>query len=93
VQSGWSALFIAAGSGHLDCLKELLDRGADVNALHEVRYLRRPTLLLVHKTILRVQSGRTALFVAAGSGHLDCLKELLDRGAAVNHKAKVRDLG
>ncbi len=39
---------------------------------------------------LCVQGGWTALYAAAREGHLECLKELLDRGAAVDHADKVR---
>jgi hypothetical protein len=37
-----------------------------------------------------VQDGVTALFEAAQEGHLECLKELLGRGASVDQADKVR---
>jgi hypothetical protein len=33
-------------------------------------------------------SGATPLFIASQSGHVECVRALLDRGAAINH-AKV----
>jgi hypothetical protein len=38
-----------------------------------------------------VQDGWTALLAAAHCGHLECLKELLAKGAAVQHACKVKD--
>jgi hypothetical protein len=38
-----------------------------------------------------MQDGWTALHFAANEGHFECLKELLDKGAAVDLADKVRD--
>ena len=35
-QYGWTALMRASGSGHMECVKVLLDRGADVNMQDKV---------------------------------------------------------
>ena len=35
-QSGWTALMKASESGHMECVKVLLDRGADVNMQNKV---------------------------------------------------------
>ncbi len=35
-QSGWTALILAAVSGHTDCARLLLDAGADKDYTHEV---------------------------------------------------------
>jgi hypothetical protein len=39
--------------------------------------------------LFHLQEGLTALYVAARDGRLECLKELLVKGAAVNQAAKV----
>ena len=36
-----------------------------------------------------LQDGRTALMWASYSGHLECVKDLLDKGAEVNMQSKV----
>ena len=35
-QYGWTALMKASESGHMECVKVLLDRGADVNMQNKV---------------------------------------------------------
>ena len=35
-QNGWTALMWASGSEHMECVKVLLDRGADVNMQDKV---------------------------------------------------------
>ncbi len=37
LQDGWTALISAAYKGHADCLRLLLDAGADMNAKNRVR--------------------------------------------------------
>ncbi len=39
---------------------------------------------------MRAQSGQTALILAACTGHVDCVRLLLDSGADVGYKATVR---
>ena len=36
LQAGWTALMEASSEGHLECVKELLDKGAQVNVQNEV---------------------------------------------------------
>ena len=36
LQNGWTGLIWASRGGHLDCVKELLEKGALVNALSTV---------------------------------------------------------
>ena len=42
-----------------------------------------------HDMHLPFQYGETALMNASGSGHMECVKVLLDRGADVNMQIKV----
>ena len=35
-QDGWTALMLASGSGHMECVTVLLDRGAEVNMQNKV---------------------------------------------------------
>ena len=36
LQDGWTALMHASSEGHLDCVKDLLDKGAKVSMQNEV---------------------------------------------------------
>ena len=36
LQDGWTALMMASENGHMECVKVLLDRGADVNMQNTV---------------------------------------------------------
>jgi ankyrin repeat protein len=74
---GWAALHVAAQYGHLECLKELLARGAEVDQACEVFASGLPNPACV-------QEGWTALHGAAQHGNLECMKELLDRAAVVD---------
>ena len=92
--SGGTALYWASFD-HLDIVRALLDRGADVNA---------DTPLVVasfggHLDIVRAlldkgadvnakdsRDGGTALMAASAQGHLDVVQALLEKGADVNAK-------
>ena len=39
--------------------------------------------------LLSLQDGRTALMMASWMGHMECVKEILDKGADVNMQDKV----
>ncbi len=82
------------GTGSLEVVKLLLDRGADINAKNNSG----GTALMVASgktffwpTETFAQTGRKALVVGSGKGHLEVVKLLLDRGADVNAKAKDGD--
>jgi len=101
---GWTALMLAAQMGHTDCVRLLLEHGADVNersvyngvtALIEVAGVGSSDcvrLLLDHGANVNDKSvnGTTALIAAVGVGSSDCVRLLLDHGAVVNAK---NDLG
>lgn len=89
------ALFWAARMSSLDCIKRLLQHGANSNGVGIDRqtpltisaqygHLDAVHILLDDQSIdvtLRAKSGRSALSFAAGSGHLEIVRALLDCGA------------
>ena len=92
--SGWSALVIASGEGHLEVAKELLSCG-------QIQDL--PTALVVasengHCEIIELlinegaeanvldDKGRCALVCASSKEHFNATRLLLDRGAFVDHQ-------
>ena len=76
-QSGISALMLASEQGFFDCVRNLVEGGADVE------------LAPSGKTALSMNlSGQTPLFCAAKEGHLEIVRYLLDKEAnpnATNH--------
>jgi ankyrin repeat protein len=76
-QSGISALMLAAEQGFFECVKNLVEGGANVELAPSGR------------TALNMNlSGQTPLFCAAKEGHLEIVKYLLDKNAnpnATNH--------
>lgn len=79
-------LILAAASGHVDCVAELLDQGAEVNAKRVVRSAKFHHQKQTHLKILLPfsQTGTTALFFAAQEGNLEVARVLLGAGAAVD---------
>lgn len=76
-QSGISALMLAAEQGYFECVKNLVDGGADVELAPSGR-------TALHMNL----SGQTPLFCAAKEGNLEIVKYLLDKNAnpnAINH--------
>jgi len=72
-------LVIAAASGCLESLRELLDRGADIETCwHNDGKEPPPTGCLTQP---QYPAAGPPLVVAAGKGHLECMRELLDQGA------------
>ena len=71
-------MFAAAG-GHVECTKQLIDEGADVNAIARATpdYLEKLTKMIEEGTVEDDDphvDGVTALHVAAQGGHLDCVE-------------------
>jgi len=84
------ALILASIAGHLDVVKELLDRGANKDAqdialhwaaVHNHVNVVKELLERGANTELQDQDGWTALHWAAQKNHLNVIKELLDSGA------------
>ncbi len=73
------SLLIASASGKYDCVKLLLDHGANVNFMSHVNTT---PLGLAARNISRINT--TALGLAARKGHHDCLELLIAAGALVN---------
>ena len=91
------ALFGAAEEGHVDCVKTLVEEGADVNRSND----RHETVLMKaagsgHVNVVDVllkagadvnrpdDDGDTALIQASVNGQVDCVKSLIKAGADVN---------
>merc|ERR1712111_89346 len=98
---GNTALILAGKKGHLDILRELLDRGANIEAQDKwqgntaLQYAAQNNHLEVVKELLdrgaNIEAqgkwqGNTALHYAARYNRLDVVKVLLDRGANVRTK-------
>ena len=98
-EHGCIALHIAALEGHIECMRELLDRGADIESKSNDGYT---TLMITalesHIECMRelldrgadIESksnkGSTPLMLAASEGHIECMRELLDRDADIESK-------
>jgi uncharacterized protein len=99
--TGSTALMCAAGYGHLDIVRLLIDNGADVNLMkpgyvtalgiaesnHRTEVVRYLYALGVGSEVdARDKYGRTALILAARQGCSDSVREILRKGADVNAK-------
>lgn len=79
-------LLAAAMNGRTEVVKLLLERGADINARHEVRLICAQAFQFVTKAhtqfrcvVIVYQSNGSALSLAAQWGYLDTLEFLKDR--------------
>lgn len=96
-QSGYTALHMASENGHVSTIELLLNHQADVNAKSDVRWMYHDNvscIYVINHMIMRHlyynQGGWTALHEAADNGHVAAVKMLLNYGADVNAKSKVR---
>ncbi|XP_011697232.1 PREDICTED: protein fem-1 homolog B isoform X2 [Wasmannia auropunctata] len=100
VIEGASALWAAAGAGHLNVLKTLVKAGANVN--HPTKTNSTPLraacfngrldivkYLIYHQADINIPNifNNTCLMIAAYKGHLDIVNFLLDKSADPNKKA------
>lgn len=89
--SGGSSVMFAAAGGHYNCTKQLMDLGADINAIAKATsdYMEKLTKLIEGGKVDDEDphvDGVTALHVAAQSGHLTTVELLLAAGANVDVK-------
>ncbi|KAG8516796.1 Ankyrin repeat domain-containing protein 29, partial [Galemys pyrenaicus] len=94
---GTTLLMVASYAGHIDCVRELVLQGADINlqredggtallAASQYGHMRVVETLLKNGANIHDQlyDGATALFLAAQGGYLDVIRLLLSSGAKVN---------
>ncbi|KAM7125643.1 ankyrin repeat domain-containing protein 29 isoform 2-T3 [Molossus nigricans] len=94
---GTTLLMVASYAGHIDCVKELVLQGADINLQRESgttalffaaqqghNDVVRFLFEFGASTEFRTKDGATALFLAAQGGYLDVTRLLLSSGAKVN---------
>ncbi|XP_055626845.1 protein fem-1 homolog B isoform X2 [Toxorhynchites rutilus septentrionalis] len=97
---GASALWVAAGAGHLNIIKLLVEHGSDVN--HHTKNLSTPVraacfdgrldiirYLIDHGANINFANAynNTCLMIAAYKGHADVVEYLLENGALPNEQA------
>lgn len=99
---GCTVLHLAADGGHIDVVKFLVERGADLAAIdmegrtplvcaikHDLSSLRLVETLLSYEITLGIATDRDlALTKAVETRNADIIKLLLENGADVNHKGK-----
>ena len=96
-KDGWTALMLASINGHTDCVKLLIDNGADANLQNEVErsaliyaasdgYKECVKLLIDNGADVNSQSedGWSALMLASYNGYKECVKLLIKNGSLVD---------
>ncbi|XP_073878831.1 ankyrin repeat domain-containing protein 29 isoform X22 [Macaca fascicularis] len=102
---GTTLLMVAAYAGHIDCVRELVLQGADINLQRESgttalffaaqqghNDVVRFLFGFGASTEFRTKDGATALFLAAQGGYLDVIRLLLASGAKVNQPRQANEL-
>ncbi len=85
--SGISALMLAAEQGYFECVKLLVQAGADLELAptgmrkFNNKFLSKSFIFTGQRALSMNLCGQTALFCAAKEGRTDIVKYLLDRGA------------
>ncbi|KAF6206054.1 hypothetical protein GE061_017279 [Apolygus lucorum] len=100
-RDGTTPLILSAANGHVECVLELLDQGADPCARRHTGttalffaaqsgYTEIASILLRHGTPVDIPSvdGGTPLFVACQYAHLDMIQLLIKHGSRVNGQMK-----
>jgi serine/threonine-protein phosphatase 6 regulatory ankyrin repeat subunit B len=88
--SGGSSVMFAAAGGHVECAKELMKLGANINDIARSRegYVEKLQKMIEEGTVIDEDphvDGVTALHVAAQGGHIEMVTLLLEVGAGVSH--------
>jgi ankyrin repeat protein len=83
--SGGSAVMFAAAGGHVECAKQLMELGADINAVarNKPGYLEKLKKMIEEGQVQEDEphvDGVTAIHVAAQGGHLEMVKVLIEAG-------------
>ncbi|MEM9569659.1 MAG: ankyrin repeat domain-containing protein, partial [Bacteroidota bacterium] len=99
-ESNYTALLLSAKEGQLDCVKFLVQQGADIDTTD--KWSSTALLLSAQQGHIdcvqyllqqgadintKAKDGGTALLLSAKEGHIDCVKYLLQQGADINTKA------
>ncbi|XP_035579964.1 ankyrin repeat domain-containing protein 29 isoform X2 [Zalophus californianus] len=74
---GTTLLMVASYAGHIDCVRELVLQGADINLQREIATF-----------MCTMINGTTALFFAAQQGHNDVVRFLFEFGASTEFRTK-----
>ena len=78
VKDGTTSLVAASLNGHLDVVKLLLEKNANIEARGTSDHARGCFLCLL---CMSDKNGATSLFIASQNGHLDLMKLLLENNA------------